>query len=102
ESRPAPLESRPAPAAPAAADETIPPGRSLTNKERNELKSIESKIEAAEADLAAVEVKLADPSLYTERMDIVPTLVAEQAAIKERINELYARWEELETIKAGR
>jgi len=99
------LEHRPTAAAEAPAlvvDKSAEPARGLSNKERNELKNIEAKIEAAEAVLAAIDVKLADPTLYTDRVDQMPALVAQQSAAKAQVEELYARWEELEGLKAAR
>jgi ATP-binding cassette subfamily F protein uup len=78
------------------------PARAMSNKEKNELKTIEGKIEAAEAELVALEVKLADGSLYTDRPDDVPALVAEQNVLRQRVDKLYVRWEELEALKAAR
>jgi ATP-binding cassette subfamily F protein uup len=78
------------------------PNRPMSSKEKNELKAIEGKIEAAEAELAALDVKLADGSLYTDRPNDVQALVEEQSVIRQRVDELYARWEELESLKASR
>jgi ATP-binding cassette subfamily F protein uup len=75
------------------------PARPMSNREKNELKGIEAKIEAAEAELAAIDEQLADGALYTDRPDAVAAIVEEQGVLKSRVEELYTRWEELESMK---
>lgn len=101
EAYPDPLQMPHEPAA--SAPPPAPVGsRGLSNKEKNELKGIEGRIEAAEAELAAIETKLADATLYTERPEAIPALVAEQGVLRQRVDDLYARWDELESLKAAR
>jgi ATP-binding cassette subfamily F protein uup len=90
--------SRAAEAARAAAK----PGKSgLTYAERIELDGIMGAIDVAEKTVAALESKLADPALYATRGGEVAGLQGELHAAKEKASSLVARWEALETKKAG-
>jgi ATP-binding cassette subfamily F protein uup len=90
----------PRPAAP-------PKPRKLSTREQQELEALPAQIEQAEAELVRVDRELADPQLYTaagrERFD---GLAALRKELPVRIQELYARWQELESVaeraRAGR
>ncbi|MEQ1566885.1 MAG: ABC-F family ATP-binding cassette domain-containing protein [Myxococcota bacterium] len=92
-SRAAPAAPAPVTAAPAAAPKRAT-GR-LSFKEQKELEALPERIEALEAEQAALEATLADPSTYKTRSDEVPALSARLAAFPAQIDALYARWDEL-------
>jgi ATP-binding cassette subfamily F protein uup len=102
-------ERRPAPPAAAAAPkkspapERVKPAapRKLTFKEKAELAGMEATIEAAEQRVGSLEAALQDPSVFRERAQDVPALVAELDAARAAVDQLYARWEELSKIPAG-
>jgi ATP-binding cassette subfamily F protein uup len=73
-----------------------PPAK-LSTRERRELEELPDKITAAEAELAAVDARLADPSLYAGDRAAAQGVVAERGAVEARLRDLYARWEELES-----
>jgi ATP-binding cassette subfamily F protein uup len=73
----------------------------LTYAEARELDGLIEKIEAAEADALLAESKLSDPSTYQQAGDTVSALSAELEGARERVEELTARWEELEAKKAA-
>ena len=84
-----------------AKPESIPPGKKkpksvLSWKEARELEELPARIEALEAEVAALEKSLSDPALYTDRGDEVPTLLAERDAKATEIDERMTRWEALE------
>ncbi len=85
-------------ARPAARPESA---RKLAYKEIKELEVLPAEIERAEADLAELEATLGDPDLYARRGDEVPALIARGEEMRAAIARLYARWEELEAVKAG-
>jgi ABC transport system ATP-binding/permease protein len=91
-----------APAAPRAAASPRPAPasrpRKLTFKERLELESIEGTIGDAERAVADLETTLQDPAVYATRSAEVPSLVAALEAARRRVDELYARWQELEAV----
>jgi ATP-binding cassette subfamily F protein uup len=79
-----------------------PPGKlraGLTYGERLELESIVAKIDAAEAHVQELEVKLAQPGTYAGRGEEVRQLIGELEQARAHATELTARWEELEAKK---
>ncbi|HEU5070897.1 MAG TPA: ABC-F family ATP-binding cassette domain-containing protein [Verrucomicrobiae bacterium] len=75
--------------------------RKLSFKEARELEGIEAQIQAAEAEVARIEGLFADPEFFRKQGAQVNQLTGELDATKETIATLYARWEELEAIKAA-
>jgi len=71
----------------------------LTFAERKELDGILDVIAAVEAALAALDTKLADPSLYAGRGAEVAPLRVEHETATRSLAELYSRWESLEARK---
>ncbi|MBK6733920.1 MAG: ATP-binding cassette domain-containing protein [bacterium] len=71
--------------------------RKLTWKENQELAGLPAKIEAMEADLAALHGRLADPALYREAGGEVPGLQARLGELAGELATVYARWEDLES-----
>jgi ATP-binding cassette subfamily F protein uup len=72
--------------------------RKLSTREREELGELPDKIHAAEEELEALDKQLADPSLYSADSSKAKELAAERKLVDERLQQLYARWEELESI----
>jgi ATP-binding cassette subfamily F protein uup len=62
---------------------------------------MEALILAGEADIARLEAIFAAPDFHRTHATQTNELVAELATAKEEVARLYARWEELETLKAG-
>lgn len=83
---------KPTPAAPTP----TPTLQKLSTKERRELDGMMEAIERAEHELAALDAKLADPSLYAERAGEVRSLTDQQQAASAKVETLMARWDELE------
>jgi ATP-binding cassette subfamily F protein uup len=96
----------PAPATALAPAPSPPPAKpkskgGLTYAERLELEGIIEKIDRAEAAVAEVEARLADPTLYAHRGAEVAGLQARLADVKTAAAALVTRWEELEAKKEG-
>jgi ATPase components of ABC transporters with duplicated ATPase domains len=83
----------------AAPKQTKP--RKLSFKEARELEGIEAQIQAAEAEVGRIEDLFASPDFHKTHATRTNELLAELAAKKEEVAKLYARWEELEAIKAA-
>jgi ABC transport system ATP-binding/permease protein len=75
--------------------------RKLTYREQQELAGMDHAITAAEAERDRLEAELADPALYTDAPDTVPALSAQFDEAVRRVDELYARWAELEAVLEG-
>ena len=75
--------------------------RKLTTAMQRELAGIEDAILAAEEQVTELEALLNDPAFHSNHFTEVPATLARLAAAKERVATLYARWQELESLKAG-
>ena len=73
-----------------------PAKKKLSFNEQKEADALPARIELAEAAVAELEAKLADPALYKERGAEVPGLNAELEVAKVEVAAAYARWEQLE------
>lgn len=68
-----------------------------TNKERAELRQLPKTIEALEAELSALETKIADPAFYQSDKATIQTATARIEVLPKLIETAYARWAELES-----
>lgn len=75
--------------------------RKLTFKEARELEGMEPQILAAEEEIARIESLFASPDFHRTYGTQTDELMARLAANKDNLAKLYARWEELEAIKAA-
>jgi ABC transport system ATP-binding/permease protein len=73
----------------------------LSFKEARELEGIEPQILAAEVEIARIEALFATPDFHRTYAPKTSQLLAELATAKEKLAQRYARWAELEAIKAG-
>ncbi len=73
----------------------------LNFAEKKELSTIFERIEAAEADVSALEAELSSPALYATRASEVPALTAKLEEARKLAAQLSARWEELEAKQTG-
>jgi ATP-binding cassette subfamily F protein uup len=89
------------PTANATAAKTSAKPRKLSFKETRELEGMEEAILAAEEKVHTLDTTLNDPSFYITRSAEAPAMIAELETAKAEVARLYARWEELEAIKAA-
>jgi ATP-binding cassette subfamily F protein uup len=75
--------------------------RKLTFKEARELEGMEAQIHAVDEEIARIEGLFASPDFHRTHATQTNALKAELAAARESLGALYARWEELEAIKAA-
>jgi ATP-binding cassette subfamily F protein uup len=85
----------------AAPEKSKSKARKLSFKESHELAGMEAQIHAVEAEICRIENLFADPEFFRKHATQVNQLTAELEAEKENLTKLYARWEELEAIKAA-
>jgi ATP-binding cassette subfamily F protein uup len=75
--------------------------RKMTFKEARELETIEDAIAAAEDRVKTLEATLSDPGVFKDRPTEVQQLIAELDAARAEVERLFARWQELDAIKAA-
>ena len=75
--------------------------RKLSFKEQHELNGIEAMIHGVEAEVARIETLFAQPDFFRKHGSEATQLTIELDGAKEKATKLYARWEELEAIKAA-
>jgi len=73
----------------------------LSFKDMRELEGMEPQILALEAEIARIESLFASPDFHRTHASQTNDLLAELSAAKEKLPRLYARWEELESLKSG-
>ena len=75
--------------------------RKLSFKEQRELEGIEAVIQVAEADVTEREAQFVDPEFVRKNGARMQALLAELETSKAKVAVLYARWEELEAVRAA-
>ena len=75
--------------------------RKLSFKEARELEGMEAQIHGVDAEIVRIEGLFASPNFHRTHATQTNQLTADLAAAKENLAKLYARWEELEAIKAA-
>jgi ATP-binding cassette subfamily F protein uup len=74
--------------------------RKLTLKEKHELDAIEDLILTAEQEVEAIEWRLNDPAFQANHFAGIPGVVGQLDTAKAEVERLYARWDELEQLRA--
>jgi ABC transport system ATP-binding/permease protein len=75
--------------------------RKLSFNEQRELDGIEAHIHSAEAEVGRIEDLFASPDFHRSYATKADELMADLAEAKEKVKKLYARWEELEAVRAA-
>jgi ABC transport system ATP-binding/permease protein len=86
--------ARPAEDAPAP-----PKPKRLSSWQAKELGVVESQIPAVEGQIAELDQRLADPQLYQGPREQAQAVERERAGLAAQLEGLYARWEELESLR---
>ncbi|MSR42571.1 MAG: ATP-binding cassette domain-containing protein [Pedosphaera sp.] len=84
-----------------AAAKSANKGRRLSFKETRELDGMEAEILKVEQEIGRIENLFADPEFHKTHIAQTNGLVAELAVHKGKLNQLFARWTELEAVKAA-
>jgi ATP-binding cassette subfamily F protein uup len=74
--------------------------RKLKWKEQRELEGMEESIATAEAEVERLEALFLEPDFYEKHGAEMPELTAELEDARTNVEQLYARWEELETMNS--
>jgi ATP-binding cassette subfamily F protein uup len=83
----------------AATPKTKP--RKLSFKEQRELEGMEAQIHTVDEEIARIEGLFASPDFHRTHATQTNQLTADLGAAKEKLGQLYARWEELEAIRTA-
>ena len=75
--------------------------KKLSFKETRELEGMEAQIHALEAEVTRIEGLFADPEFFRKPAAQIHELTAALDAAKEKVPQLYARWEELEARRTA-
>jgi len=90
------------PSAPSAAKASEPRREAKPKRrtpwQQKELDGLPELITAAEAELASLDERLADPGLYTGPKEEIQRVRARRESVQADVAKLYARWEELEAL----
>ena len=73
-------------------------GKKLSFKLQHELESLPSKIDALEAQLAALQAQVNDPEFFKQEATISNQALADLAEAENALSQCYARWDELESM----
>jgi ABC transport system ATP-binding/permease protein len=75
--------------------------RKLTFKETRELEGLEAALLETEQNIARLEALFLEPDFHRQHGHRLQEITAELTQEKQRVSELYQRWEDLETLKAS-
>ncbi len=73
----------------------------LSYKDQRELDELPQRIENLEVELDQLQTRMSDPELYRTQGDQVARLQQETARVQTELEQAYARWETLESLKHG-
>ncbi len=90
---PPPAADRPAKPAPTPRA----PARAKKSSAQRELRALPGKIEKLEGEIAALHARLAEPDYYQQPAQVIKTDQQTLAALDAELDELYRRWEQLES-----
>jgi len=94
-----PLIEEPEPVQPKALKPKVAKARKLTYKENLELDGLPGRIEALEADLAALHEQMNDPEFYSNDHTVVAAAAARLEVLETELDSLLTRWDELEELR---
>ena len=76
--------------------EAAPAAKKLSYKLQRELEAIPGQIDALEAQLAELQVQIADPAFYQQAPTITGPVLQRLQSLQEELDQLLERWAELE------
>jgi len=95
--RPEALEPEPTPVK--VQKTRVSKARKLTYKENLELDALPGRIDALEADIAALQEQMNDPQFYTNDHTVIATEAARLEVLETELDTLLTRWDELEELR---
>lgn len=73
--------------------------RKLSNREREELKTLPATIEKLETELEQLQIQMSDPAFYRNRKEDIFTANQRAESLPQELEHAYQRWEELDAVQ---
>jgi ATP-binding cassette subfamily F protein uup len=80
-------------------DTSPPPGPRLSYRDRKELETLPGRIEVLEVEQKGLHEAMTAPSFFKQSGEIITTATSRLEVLRRDLEELYARWEELEALR---
>ena len=93
--KPEPIRPKQAPASPPQKTSK----RKLSNREREELKTLPATIEKLETELEQLQIQMSDPTFYRNRKEDIFTANQRAESLPQELEHAYQRWEELDAVQ---
>ena len=93
--KPEPIRPKQAPASPPQKTSK----RKLSNREREELKTLPTTIEKLETELEQLQIQMSDPTFYRNRKEDIFTANLRAESLPQELEHAYQRWEELDAVQ---
>ena len=94
--RPAAPAQKNTPAAPREEKKPAAKSNKLSYKDQRELDALPKRIEALEAEVAALHAAMGDPAFYQQEAAVITEARERLEAVEQELAEAYGRWEALE------
>jgi ATP-binding cassette subfamily F protein uup len=91
-----PVSDKTAPVEPAVKKPSTPPKRKLGYREQQALAALPGRIEALEAEMAALQAQISDPGFYEQNTVAVTRVLDHVKAVQDQLDEAYEHWMDLE------
>jgi ATP-binding cassette subfamily F protein uup len=91
-------DARP-PRAKPSAERSAPPRKKLSYNEQRELAELPARIDALETEQRLLTVQISAPEFYREGGDAIGAALARAASLSRELASVYARWDELESLR---
>ncbi len=93
--KPEPIRPKQAPASPPQKTSK----RKLSNREREELKTLPATIEKLETELEQLQIQMSDSTFYRNRKEDIFTANQRAESLPQELEHAYQRWEELDAVQ---
>lgn len=80
--------------------QSAPTKPGLSQKQQKELDQVTRQIEKTEAEIAEIETRIAEPGFYDQDQKLIQDSLEKLSGLQSKLEELYARWEALESSQA--
>jgi ATP-binding cassette subfamily F protein uup len=93
--KPEPIRPKQTPSSPAQKTNK----RKLSNRERDELKTLPATIEKLETEFEQLQIQMSDPAFYRQKKEEISAANQRAESLPQELEKAYQRWEELDAIQ---